>query len=75
MARQERQRTLSEELNRTVGGGRNFNGGNDREQVRMVTKRNTTEGGATRVVKGAQQFGSRKQRYRDIRVAFGLTSG
>lgn len=71
----QRPKSLSQQLNKSVGGGRNFNGANDREQNRFTAKRVKTEGGATKVIAGAQQFGNRKQRYRDIRVAFGLQGG
>lgn len=70
-----KQKDLSQQLNNQYGGGRNYNGANDRKQNRFTAKRITTAGGATKVVAGVQQFGDRKQRYRDIRVALGLQGG
>lgn len=43
--------------------------------ARLVAKREKAEGGGTKVVAGKSQLGSRNQRYRDLRRAFGLSAG
>ena len=66
-------RDLQARINRTAGSRRNMNGAG--AGGRLVTRRVKTEGGGTKTVAGKSQLGSRNQRYRDIRVSFGLSAG
>ncbi len=65
MARRRNGENLQQRINRTAGQRRNMNGAG--AGGRLVYRR----GGA----RGTSQLGSRRQRYGDIRSAFGLSAG
>ena len=66
-------RDLQARINQTAGSRRNMNGAGI--GGRLVTRRVKAEGGGTKTVAGKSQLGSRNQRYRDLRVSFGLSAG
>lgn len=66
-------RDLQKRINKIAGSRRNMNGAG--VGARLVAKREKAEGGGTKVVAGKSQLGSRNQRYRDLRRAFGLSAG
>lgn len=73
MARNKKSPALQNRINRTAGSRQNMNGAG--AGGRLVTKRAKTAGGVTKTVVGKTQLGSRNQRYRDLRSAFGLSAG
>lgn len=72
MARNKKSPALQNRINRTAGSRQNMNGAG--AGGRLVTKRAKTAG-VTKTVVGKTQLGSRNQRYRDLRSAFGLSAG
>lgn len=68
-----KQSPLVKQINKVAGAAKNVNGAN--KGTRLVTKRVKTKGSGTKAIAGKSQFGTRDQRYRDLRKAFGLSAG
>lgn len=73
MARRKGSPSLASQINKAVGQRRNMNGAG--EGGRFVAQRKTTNGGKKTVVEGKIGLGSRDDRRRDLRTAFGLATG